>query len=78
MNQLQKGVNMNVTATQFKQNFGYYSSLILEGKEEEVQVTNRGRIIGVYSRPKRSEKLPFFGITTEDLLFDRDELNERG
>lgn|GEM_PF-5098106 len=68
---------MRVNSTQFKQNFGHYSSLVLEGKEEEIEVTNRGTVIGVYARPRRSERLPFIGITTDDLLFDRDELHER-
>jgi hypothetical protein len=50
----------------------------LEGEADKIEVTNRGKIIGVYSRPKKSEQIPFFGVSTKNLIFDRDELNARG
>jgi len=68
---------MEVEATKFKQNFGHFSSLIRTGAVDEIIVTRRGIVDGVYSRPKRSASIPFIGITTKDLAFTRDELNER-
>jgi len=69
---------MKVSATKFKQNFGHYSELITEGTVKEIEVTNRGKLIGIYSNPKRSERIPFFGVETSDLSLDREVLNERG
>jgi hypothetical protein len=68
---------MKVKATDFKQNFGHYAEMIRSGIENEIQVTRRGSVVGVYSKPKRSEMVPFIGITTKDLTFSRDELHER-
>jgi hypothetical protein len=68
---------MKVKATDFKRNFGRYSEMVKNGVETEIQVTHRGLVVGVYSKPKRSEMVPFVGITTRDFTFKRDELHER-
>jgi hypothetical protein len=68
---------MKTTATDFKQNFGRYSKLVRSGEEKEIQITNRGEVIGVYTKPKRSERVPFIGIDTLNVAYTREELHER-
>ena len=68
---------MYVNSTDFKQQFGHYSKLIKGGTVKAINVTQRGTVVGIYSKPKRSELIPSLEIETKDLVFDREEINER-
>jgi hypothetical protein len=69
---------MKVAATEFKHRFGTFARMVEDGALEEVKVTRRGQVVGVYRKPSATDSIPFIGISTLGLDLSKESLNERG